>query len=377
MLQNQRKMNGETNEFGEDILIPSYTPNIVCAHLTPEEVKDIVINLGAERYEAYEKFYIFPTICHNPIGTEASMKLYYYLESKTFYCYTECHEAFNLFGLIVRVLTLNGQEETAVSDAYNIIMAHYNSSMIVEEHYISVFERYQKNIGEQVQSAYNENILQSFYGYVPVEWLKEGISQDTMQKFFIAFSVEHNAITIPHFDVRGRLIGIRGRFLGYVKNGSLPKYMPLKIEGKIYTHQLSFNLYGLYQNLSAIQKARKAIIFESEKSVLKHYTMYGENSFAVACCGSNINKTQIDLLMKYGAIQEVVIALDREYEDPFSNEGKQYFDKIYTLGQKYTHYMDVSMIFDFENRIGLKDAPIDRGQETFELLYKERIKIRG
>lgn len=105
--------------------------------------------------------------------------------------------------------------------------------------------------------------------------------------------------------------------------------------------------------------------------------MYGKDSYAVACCGSNINKTQIDLLMKYGQVQELIIALDREYEDPFSLQGKQYFDKIYALGQKYTSYMDVSMIFDFHQHIGLKDAPIDKGQETFETLYKERIRIRG
>lgn len=377
-MKNQNETIGKIdNGFGEDILFPTLSPAIICNSLTPNEVKDIVIDLGADKCEETASYFIFPTICHNPIGTESSMKLYYYFDRKIFFCYTECHEAFNLFSLIVRVRTVNGHEDTAISDAFELLLSRHCTISPTEETYVSALQRYEKCIGEQVQPAYSDNVLLSFSAYQPVEWLREDISNQTLQKFEILFSTQLKAIVIPHRDVRGRLIGIRGRFLDYTKDGHLPKYMPLKIENQIYSHQLSFNLYGLYQNLSAIQRSKKAIIFESEKSVLKHHSMYGEDSFAVACCGSNINKTQIDLLIKYGKIQELVIGLDREYDDPFSLEGQQYFKKLYELGQKYNAYMNISMIFDFHHIIDIKDAPIDRGKSIFETLYRERIRIEG
>ena len=44
--------------------------------------------------------------------------------------------------------------------------------------------------------------------------------------------------------------------------------MPEFLEGRSYEHPLGLNLYGLYQNKNAIQKQRKAIIVEGEKSLI-------------------------------------------------------------------------------------------------------------
>ena len=47
---------------------------------------------------------IFPTICHNSNIEEASMKLYYYDNTKLFHCYTECQSSFDIYELVKKIL---------------------------------------------------------------------------------------------------------------------------------------------------------------------------------------------------------------------------------------------------------------------------------
>lgn len=89
------------------------------------------------------------------------------------------------------------------------------------------------------------------------------------------------------------------------------KYRPIKINNQLYNHPLGLNLYGLNWNKQAIQKMKKVIVFESEKSVLKYATYFGwNNNISVACCGSNISSHQIQLLLDCG-VEEIIIAFDR------------------------------------------------------------------
>ena len=71
-----------------------------------------------------------------------------------------------------------------------------------------------------------------------------------------------------------------------------------KIEGKWYSHQLSFNLYGLDKNLDNIRKNEVVFVAEAEKSVLQAESFIRPNC-TVAVCGSNFNKYQLHLLLKY------------------------------------------------------------------------------
>ena len=79
-------------------------------NLKTEEIIDIVMSLGADRYKIEKDYIIFPTICHNESSENASMKLYYYFRNKKFHCYTSCGENFNLYGLINKVWKLQGYE---------------------------------------------------------------------------------------------------------------------------------------------------------------------------------------------------------------------------------------------------------------------------
>ena len=117
-----------------------------------------------------------------------------------------------------------------------------------------------------------------------------------MDKFHIGFSIAQNKIVIPHFDIQGRLIGIRARTLNKEEAEKYGKYRPIQIGDITYSHQLQFNLYGIYEHQNGIKKRRQAIIAEAEKSVMLDDGYYGELSNTVACCGSIFNKYHISLL---------------------------------------------------------------------------------
>ena len=59
----------------------------IIENLQPELVIKLMEQLGADRYEDKGKYIIFPTICHNIASSEASSKLYFYKDTKLFYCF--------------------------------------------------------------------------------------------------------------------------------------------------------------------------------------------------------------------------------------------------------------------------------------------------
>ena len=303
------------------------------------------------------------------------MKLYYYPETKTFHCYTECSSTFTIFDLFVKYYELRGIDYNWYRDILDVI--ENKTGMIqfgFEYQYESVSKKYQMNNRLIDLPEYPKSILNLFNRYYCYEWLKEDISIDVMRQYDILYSYSQNSIVIPHYDINNRLVGIRRRALSFEESNKA-KYMPIIIENKVYSHPLSLNLYGLNNNLDSINKTKKVILFEGEKSVLKAASYYKDN-ISVAVCGSNFNKMQLNLLLYKTNINEVIIAFDKEYTDYKNEEATNYFNKLYNLCQKYNKYYNFSFIFDKENLIGYKDSPIDRGQKIFEELLSKRIIVR-
>lgn len=345
--------------------------------LTPEHIIKILTSLGIEKYEDKGNVIIFPTICHNPLDQEASMKLYYYKDSFMFHCYTECSENFDIFDLIKRVRIVNHEEY----NFYNIIcsiadLVSYNIfSENTQEKYISNIDNF--NLKEEIiLQEYDKNVLDVFKFYRTAEWAREGISEDIMKKFNILYYNYRNKIVIPHYDIDGRLVGIRGRTLEPDEEKLYGKYMPLRVENILYKHPLSFNLYGIYENKENIKKYGKAIIFEGEKSVLKYGDMYEEN-ISVASCGSSLNYKQVELLVKDLQVRDIIIAYDKEFKNFASQECKNYFHKLEKICQKYINYCNFYFLFDFNNLLDLKDSPIDKGKEVFEKIMLNKVQVKA
>lgn len=354
----------------------SLTKKDIINSLTTEDVKSFLESLGAP-VERNARGLVTTTICHNPIEEAESMKLYYYEDRKIFHCYTECGESMSIFELYKRYMSLNHSDITD-EEAEDFLKKFLKNKVVVitqpKKKELVNKERYLFERQILQDPSYSKHILDCFTKYYHPSWLAEGITKEVMDRFQIRFSVHQNKIVIPHFDIDGRLIGIRGRALDDY-DLQFGKYMPITVGDEMYSHHLGWNLYGIYEHKKAIQKYHRAIIYESEKSVMLDEVYYGENSCAVAVCGSVLNKNQIGLLKKLGAT-EIILAFDKEYEDCYSEKGKKYRSKIVNMGKKYAHCASFFYLFDEKNLLNEKDSPIDRGLEIFQQLYQKRIKIR-
>ena len=346
--------------------------------LSDQDIITLVTELGADRYENKADCIIFPTICHNSDAAEASMKLYYYKNSHLFHCYTECDHSFNIFTLFEAVYQLQGREYHFSEIIDNVVNKTNKtaSSFTGQTKYRSVADKYRRKKRTKELEVFDEGVLSIFSKHYPVEWLAEGITRESMDKYNILYSISRNKIIIPHYDINGNLIGIRGRTLNKEEELMVGKYMPVEIEGKWYSSPLSMNLYGLNLSKEGIKKKRKVIIAEAEKSVLQYDRMF-EDNICVATCGSSINKSQIDLLIKNFNLDEIILAFDKEYENYCDEEGRKYFAKLEKLCKKYSNYCNFSFIFDKKDLLKKKDSPLDRGKNIFLELYNDRILVRS
>ena len=93
--------------------------------LDPQDIVNILqVFYKPIPFEEKGDILIFPTICHNNNIEEASMKLYYYDNTKLFHCYTECQSSFDIYELVKKILTNKGLN----NDFANIIDIIQNNS---------------------------------------------------------------------------------------------------------------------------------------------------------------------------------------------------------------------------------------------------------
>lgn len=343
-------------------------------NLDDNKVIQMMVSLGSEDYIEKDEYIQFKTICHNNNVEEASMKLYYYKDSHLFVCYTECGPN-NIFQFLKHYYETRGYEYDWYNDIIRIVERCGNSKEdAFEFKNIQSFDLSKiisKRSLEITQPCYPEGILQIFTKYYPIEWLNDGISKDAMDKFDIRFSISQNKIIIPHYDVNDRLIGIRGRALNFEEVELVGKYMPVQIENKWYSHKLSLNLYGLNKTKENIKRTGYAFICESEKAVLQ-MEGFGVLNCAVAVCGSNFSKYQLNLLLKHCWPDEIILCFDNE-EEQYS---QKYFNKLYNICKKYKNYCNFSFIYDRDNLTKKKDSPTDKGVDIFFELLNKRVKVK-
>lgn len=349
--------------------------NVLEESLTDEKVIELLAFLGNDEYINKDDCIIFKTICHNVDPEDASLKLYYYKKNHRFVCYTECGDSFNIYTLFERRYKLLGIKYNFYKD---IILKISDGKVVHKDNtgfysvYESHYDKYRKTKPLVNLPHYNKNILNIYTSFATPEWLEDGISEEVMNIYNIKYSIANNKIIIPHYDIDNNLIGIRGRALN--ENDLLiGKYMPVQIEGYTYSHPLSYNLYGLNVVKDNIKKYELAIVAESEKSALQYMTMFGKDkAICVACCGSSFHRYQLDLLLSCGA-KKVLIAFDKEGET--WEKRQKYYNKLYSICNKYKNFCKMGFIFDSSNLLNLKDSPFDKGKEIAMKLIEQGVWI--
>ena len=347
---------------------------------TEQEVIKLLAILGSEEYKKSPDgtTLIFKTVCHHG----DSYKLYYYINDKLFHCYTDCGDSFDIYELVRRSKDCAFYEAVSfINEIFGLRGRRKEGFEKAEPNFTDDWEIFQKyhRLRRKKENPdykiYSESLLDYYTKAYPIEWLNEGITKEAMDKFNIRFDIANNKIVIPHYDLNGNLIGIRGRALNQDEIDAGKKYMPCIInKNTILKHPIQFNLYGYYQNRSAISRAKKVVIFEAEKSVLKCEGFYGNNNFTVAVCGNHISSYQRSMILNLG-VKEVMIAFDRDYHEASKEEAYDYANKILNIAYTFCPYVTTYVLWDKENILGYKDSPADKGQEVLEKLMKQKYEV--
>lgn len=341
-------------------------------NLSDEEVIDIVEKLGADTYKKANNAIIFNTICHHASPQDGSMKLYYYPKTHTFHCYT-CCGTFNIIELFKKRYELMDIQYNFYEDI--VLKLGGGATKRIETSFYQPYKPLYDNEHNEVEvnlKPINKGVLNAFSFYAIPEWIEDGINETTMRRFNIRYSIEDNKIIIPHYDINGNLIGIRGRTLNDDQL-YLGKYLPVKINGEMYNHPLGFNLYGLNFVKENVKKYKMAIVAEGEKAVLQYETMFGEDkNIVVAACGSNFCKYQLDLLLQCGA-ERILIAFDKEGET--WKEQTEYYNKLKRICEKYKNYALMGFIWDNSGLLKLKQSPFDCGPDIAAKLISKGVWI--
>ena len=184
-------------------------------------------------------------------------------------------------------------------------------------------------------------------------WEQEGISRASMDKFQVYYDDFSDRLVYPIRNLEGKIVNVGGRTLDKAwKEKGLRKYTYFKPWGELNT------IYGLSENLEAIKEKREIILFEGCKSVLIADTWGIHNAGAILT--SHLNPSHMKLLAKLGC--RVVFALDKDVV--VRNDYN-----ICRLKQ----FVKVEYIWDKDNLLDDKDAPVDKGQDVWKKLYEGRL----
>ena len=353
--------------------------------ITEDEVRLLLEIMGATWFSENDTYWITDTVCHG--GNKP--KLYYYKLTKTFHCYTECG-SMDIIGLVMHYKDFTSDEFPKAIQWIKVnlkwqdyVYGQFGKPTIgkIEKcndwTFINRWSKKSKRqkIADELVPDYDERILKIFHEKYSKDWIDEGISIQSMKKYNIKYCNWQQKIIIPHRDRYDRLIGVRGRNVIPENEESFGKYSPFRLGDYYFSHPLGKNLYGLNFNLEAIQRKRKIMIVEGEKSVLQTDTMFGEDNFTVAVCGSNLSEWQRKTIIEL-AVDEVIIALDKQYQKVDTEEYDLWIEHIFKHFIKpLVAYVKVTVLLDTGDLLGYKDSPTDKGKETLLKLMDSKIYV--
>lgn len=187
-------------------------------------------------------------------------------------------------------------------------------------------------------------------------WRDEGISDESLDKYQVRYDAVSDRIVYPLRNMDMRIANVGGRALDpHWKDKGQRKYCYFFPWGTVNT------IYGVPENMDAINEKKEVIIFEGCKSVLLADTWGFHNTGALLT--SHLSSKQLVILASLGV--DVVFALD--------NEIRIRDDKNI---QKLKNYVNVYYLWDRDGVLGEKDAPVDKGKEVFQNLYRNKYRLR-
>ena len=339
--------------------------------ITDDNIIALMDSMGIPLVSANSQYMVFPSACHHADWERHSKKLYYYIESQRWHCYS-CSGDWDTIALIqhLRHCTFN-QAVDYICHTLGISATEMTDSEMIDN-WQRELRRWLPNATQDEPAqltTYDPAILAAFDHLYPTDWLEYGITRDSMDKFGIGWYARQACISIP-VVMNGQLVGVRGRYTR-PQDIAKGKYRPIAmLDGNVLKFSSSVCMYGYDQNKDTIKSSRQAVLFESEKSVLKapEYGIY--NSLAVF--GSNISKRHIELLLELG-VNDVVLAFDSDYRQVGDADFQFFVAKMKKLVSKLRGYFGVSIIYNNQGYDAYKCNIMDLPYKQAMTLYEKRV----
>lgn len=213
-----------------------------------------------------------------------------------------------------------------------------------------------------------ERILSYYLPYGNVMFEDDGISLETQREFEVSFDPSTNSICIPIRDELGTLIAVKARRFKYTSSTPMDKRrFPDELsedESKYFYLEpgaKSQVLYGLYQNINAIQQQGVVYVGESEKFCLQLYDM---GYYGVSTGGSKISKRQVEMLTRLGV--KIVFCFDKDISE---NELKD-------IASHFMNGVPIYAIIDKDNVLQEKESPSDNIDNWAHLVENNVYKVK-
>ena len=203
----------------------------------------------------------------------------------------------------------------------------------------------------------DEELINDYVPLLHINWFKEGIMEWTRKKFGIAYSYKRKRVMMPirHW-LTGELVGFNARTtVENYDDFDISKYWITP------TYKKHLNVFGLWENRESIEKVGYVVIAESEKSVYKRHSLFDET--VVALQGKSMSEEQRRILLGLN-VKEIIIALDK---DVSRNEVRHLCEQFYKI-------KTVSYMWDTQNLLNDKEAPMDASSKAYNYLFKYRVR---
>ena len=341
------------------------------SQLTEDRIIELMDALGAPLMKADSNNLVFPSICHQSDPLAHSAKLWLYLDSMQYKCWS-CGFSGDAISLVQHVKHLDfNQAITYICSTLNLQVGQIEQNEQLDNW--SELRRFLPDAEPEPDKlvTYDPAVLSLFDHLYPQDWLDYGITKDILDKFGVGWYARQACISIP-VVFNGQLVGVRGR---YTREHDVAKgkYRPIcTLDGQVLKFPSGACFYGYDQNRAAIEKLRQVVLFESEKSVLKAPEYDLHNSIAVF--GSNISKQHIQLLLELG-VNEVVLAMDSDYHVVGDDEFEFFVVKMKKLAAKLRSYFNVSIVYNNQGYDMYKCNMMDIPYEQAMKLWESRVKV--
>jgi DNA primase len=212
------------------------------------------------------------------------------------------------------------------------------------------------NLTKKENRVIDESVLNWYFPHAHWAFYKDGILPSTQEFFGVMFDRESERVIYPVHNKDGELIGVKGRYVG--KDKSILDRIKY-----LYLHRCdkSIELWNLHRALPFIKEKGEVIVYESAKSCMIAWQWGVKNTVSIE--GNELTPVQIMLLKQLDV--DIVFAFDKDMTEEFIKKfTKQIKSRI------------CQAIIDTLDLLDAKDAPVDKGFDVWEKLYKSRKSIK-